>query len=172
MPGPGGEKVRATKTIAMSSAVVTTPAPRGLPGSHRAPSPHPVSLRALPLPQAQDNRITRRVGVCAQSPRARCPLVASVQVLCSRQDSRCCFPLAIWLRLKGPLLYVSHSWPDYQPSDTALSSQLSASDQPGDLACSFHNDKRPPGDNRAHGTTHHVSDSQGTPFHRQTHCPV
>lgn len=64
------------------------------------------------LPQAQSGYLVG-TEVCAHRPRALCPSGASVQVLCSSQDSRCPDSLlATWLRLKGPLLCVSRSRPD------------------------------------------------------------
>lgn len=102
-----------------------------LPGSCSQPRQHaprvpPISVEAQieghrfsprqhppPIPRSQalsgQLAVLNREGLWAQSPSALdCPPLASVQVLCADQGSRCCFILAIWLlRLKGPLLCVS-----------------------------------------------------------------
>ena len=115
-----GQGKTAMKTVAM----VTTPTPYHLPGSMWGPVPTPgvtqVSVleprvRAVPLHQAASPGtiwITcRDRSLCAES-KGPASISGFYQVLCSSQDSRCCFLQAIWLKLKGPLLCVSQSWPE------------------------------------------------------------
>ena len=115
-----GEKVTALKTV-----MVPTRAAAANPRQH-APRVPPISVEAQieghrfstrqhppPIPRSQalsgQLAVLNREGLWAQRPSdLDCPLLASVQVLCADQGSRCCFILAIWpLRLKGPLLCVS-----------------------------------------------------------------